>query len=83
MKRVQQITFVGLKKEDRERIIDTLEENKSQEAFAFAKRLQRLSLKTETCVECLKEVKDNKRNKETEISGLCIPCQDLYFGGSK
>lgn len=46
---------------------------------ALAKKLQNVSLATNTCPECCMEVEENKRNKETTISGLCTDCQKLYF----
>jgi len=48
-------------------------------SFRFAKKLQKLSQVTNTCPECLQDVEENKRNKETMISGLCTDCQKLYF----
>jgi len=47
--------------------------------FRFAKKLQKLSQVTNVCPECLINVEENKRNRETKISGLCTDCQKLYF----
>ena len=51
-------------------------------AFKYAKQLQRLALTTNHCPECRQQIIEELSNRATEISGLCIPCQDLYFGGS-
>jgi len=51
-------------------------------AIKFAKQLQRLALETNHCPECREPISEELSNRETQISGLCIPCQDLYFGGS-
>jgi len=51
-------------------------------AIKFAKQLQNLALATNHCPECRQQIIKELSNRETEISGLCIPCQDLYFGGS-
>ena len=51
-------------------------------AYKLAKQLQRLALTTNYCPECRQQIIEELSNRETEISGLCIPCQDLYFGGS-
>ena len=49
-------------------------------AYTFAKKLQKIAIKTNTCPECAEYVSPEKTNDETKISGLCTDCQHLYFG---
>ena len=48
-------------------------------AYTFAKKLQKIAIKTNTCPECAEYVSPEKTNDETKLSGLCTDCQPLYF----
>jgi hypothetical protein len=64
-----------------------LRQNDSNLAYNLAQEIRRVALATRSCANCSKptdheDFRDQESYKESFVSGLCMPCQDLFFGGS-
>ena len=62
-----------------------LQQNDSNLAYNLAQEIRRVAITTRTCANCSKttdheDFRDQESYEESYVSGLCMPCQDLYFG---
>jgi hypothetical protein len=54
-------------------------------AYNLAQEIRRVAITTRTCANCSKttdheDFRDQESYEESYVSGLCMPCQDLFFG---
>jgi hypothetical protein len=54
-------------------------------AYNLAQEIRRVALATRSCANCSKstdheDFRDQESYEESFVSGLCMPCQDLFFG---
>jgi hypothetical protein len=54
-------------------------------AYNLAQEIRRVAIATRTCANCSKptdhhDFRDKESYEESFLSGLCMPCQDLFFG---
>jgi translation elongation factor P/translation initiation factor 5A len=63
-----------------------LQQNDSNLAYNLAQEIRRVAITTRTCANCSKTTdhhyfRDQESYEESYVSGLCMPCQDLFFRG--
>jgi hypothetical protein len=63
-----------------------LRQNDSNLAYNLAQEIRRVALATRSCANCSKstdheDFRDQESYEESFVSGLCMPCQDLFFRG--
>jgi hypothetical protein len=63
-----------------------LQQNDSNLAYNLAQEIRRVAITTRTCANCSKttdheDFRDQESYEESYVSGLCMPCQDLFFRG--
>ena len=63
-----------------------LQQNDSNLAYNLAQEIRRVAITTRTCANCSKttdheDFRDQEQYEESYVSGLCMPCQDLFFRG--
>lgn len=63
-----------------------LQQNDLNLAYNLAQEIRRVALTTRSCANCSKptdhqDFKDQESYEESFVSGLCMPCQDLFFRG--
>lgn len=54
-------------------------------AYNLAQEIRRVAITTRSCANCSKptdhqDFRDQESYEESFVSGLCMPCQDLFFG---
>ena len=54
-------------------------------AYNLAQEIRRVAIATRSCANCSKttdhhDFRDQESYEESFLSGLCMPCQDLFFG---
>jgi hypothetical protein len=54
-------------------------------AYNLAQEIRRVAIATRSCANCSKptdheDFRDQESYEESFVSGLCMPCQDLFFG---
>ena len=54
-------------------------------AYNLAQEIRREAIATRSCANCRlptdhQDFRDQESYKESFVSGLCMPCQDLFFG---
>ena len=62
-----------------------LQQNDSNLAYNLAQEIRRVAIATRSCANCSKpadhhDFRDKESYEESFLSGLCMPCQDLFFG---
>lgn len=62
-----------------------LQQNDLNLAYNLAKEIRKEAITNRSCANCSKptdhqDFRDQKSYEESLISGLCMFCQDLYFG---
>jgi hypothetical protein len=62
-----------------------LQQNDLNLAYNLAQEIRRVAIATRTCANCSKPTdhhyfRDQESYEESFLSGLCMPCQDLFFG---
>jgi hypothetical protein len=67
-------------------IKSALKQNDSNLAYNLAQEIRRVAITTRTCANCSKitdheDFRDQESYEESYVSGLCMPCQDLFFRG--
>ena len=63
-----------------------LQQNDYNLAYNLAQEIRRVALATRSCANCSKptdhqDFRDQESYEESFVSGLCMPCQDLFFRG--
>lgn len=63
-----------------------LQQNDLNLAYKLAQEIRRVALTNRTCANCSKprdhkDFRDQESYEESFVSGLCMSCQDLFFGG--
>ena len=61
-----------------------LQQNDLNLAYNLAQEIRRVALTTRSCANCSKptdhqDFRDQESYEESFLSGLCMPCQDLFF----
>ena len=61
-----------------------LQQNDLNLAYNLAQEIRRVALTTRCCANCSKptdhqDFRDQESYEESFLSGLCMPCQDLFF----
>ena len=61
-----------------------LQQNDYNLAYNLAQEIRRVALATRSCANCSKptdhqDFRDQESYDESFLSGLCMPCQDLFF----
>jgi hypothetical protein len=56
-------------------------------AYNLAQEIRRVAIATRSCANCSRptdhqDFRDQESYEESFVSGLCMPCQDLFFGKS-
>ena len=64
-----------------------LQQNDLNLAYNLAQEIHRVAIATRSCANCSKptdheDFRDQESYEESFLSGLCMPCQDLFFGKS-
>ena len=62
-----------------------LQQNDLNLAYNLAQEIRRVAIATRSCANCSKptdheDFRDHESYEESFLSGLCMPCQDLFFG---
>ena len=62
-----------------------LQQNDLNLACNLAQEIRRVAIDTRSCANCSKatdhqDFRDQVSYEESFLSGLCMPCQDLFFG---
>ena len=61
-----------------------LQQNDLNLAYNLAQEIRRVAIATRSCANCSKptdhhDFRDQESYEESFLSGLCMPCQDLFF----
>ena len=62
-----------------------LQQNDLNLAYNLAQEIRRVAIATRSCANCSnptdhEDFRDQESYEESFVSGLCMPCQDLFFG---
>ena len=63
-----------------------LQQNDLNLAYKLAQEIRRVAIAKRFCANCSKptdhqDFRDQESYEESFVSGLCMPCQNLFFGG--